>query len=266
MARSMNNSYLSPSRLNMSNELSNNNNDRMQKLAEKLNKVTSVIENEKVTKFEQYEQKILNLYSSVEETKENNNKKFNDVKEQVLIIQKTLDDESQKRDAAHNEFMEFLKKMEEKIFEKFDMEQSCKREIEVKVAGYLEEKFNVVKTELQKESKTRFDSIENLEFYFEKELPKIQEAFKGEQEEREENDNNNLTRLNEEVSRINNLTGVEKKAREETQEGILEMIKIMNDRMKSDLSQERKEREQNEEVLIELLENTCNRLQQATLK
>ena len=52
----------------------------------------------------------MNLYSSIEETKDSNNKKFNDVKEQILIIQKTLDDEGQKREATHNEFMEFLKK------------------------------------------------------------------------------------------------------------------------------------------------------------
>jgi hypothetical protein len=180
----------------------------MQKLSEKLNKVSvkfiskfnqSVIENEKNTKYDQYEHKIMNLYNSIEETKENNNKKFNDVKEQILIIQKTLDDESSKREGAHNEFMEFMKKMEEKIFEKFDYELSCKRDIEIKTAQYLEEKFNIIKSDLQKESKTRYDSIENLEYYFEKELPKIQEAFKAEQTEREDNDNNNLLRLNEEI-------------------------------------------------------------------
>lgn len=64
----------------------------------------------------------MGLYNSIEETKESNNKKFNDVKEQVLIIQKTLDEDSSKREGAHNEFMEFMKKMEEKIFEKFDYE------------------------------------------------------------------------------------------------------------------------------------------------
>jgi hypothetical protein len=97
--------------------------------------------------------------------------------------------------------MEFMKKMEEKVFEKFDYELSCKKQIEVGVAQYLEEKFNVIKNDLQKESKTRYDSIENLELYFEKELPKIQEGFKIEQNEREENDNNNLVRLNEEVQK-----------------------------------------------------------------
>ena len=57
--------------------------------------------------------------------------------------------------------------MEEKIFEKFDFELSSKKETEVKVAQYLEEKFNVIKGELQKESKTRYENIENLEYYFE---------------------------------------------------------------------------------------------------
>jgi hypothetical protein len=74
--------------------------------------------------------------------------------------------------------MEFMKKMEEKIFEKFDFELSCKKEIEVKVAQYLEEKFNVIKSDLQKESKTRYDSIENLEYYFEVKIKKFLTYFK----------------------------------------------------------------------------------------
>lgn len=259
-----NSSYLSKSKLNMSGDGTNN--DRMQKLAEKLGRITTVIENEKSTKFEQYEQKTVNIYNSIEETKENNNTKFNDVKEQILVIQKTLEDDSAKREAAHNEFMDFMKKMEEKIFEKFDMELQAKKEIEVKVAQYLEEKFNVIKNELQNQSKSRYDSIENLENYFEKELPKIQTGFKMEQTEREENDNAAMVRLNDEIQKIDSAIQSEKKNREETQEGILEMIKIMNDRMNNDLANERKEREQNEEVLIDVLENTCNRLQQTTAK
>jgi hypothetical protein len=204
----------------------------------------------------------MNLYSSIEETKDFNNKKFNDTKEQILIIQKTLSDETLKREATHNGFMEFLKKLEEQIFEKFNTELQNKKELETNVSQKLEDKFNQVKVELQRESKTRYDHIENLEYYFERELPKIQEGFKQEQAEREENDNNNHNKLNDEFQKINSLIAAEKKNREETQEGILEMIKIMNERMKNDLDLEKKEREQNEEVLIELLENTCGRLQQ----
>ncbi len=159
------------------------------------------MDNEKSSKYETYEHKILSLYNSIEEIKETNNKKFNDVKEQILLIQKTCDEESQKRESAHSEFMEFMKKMEEKIFEKFDAELNAKREIEMKLSQYLEEKFNSVKADLQRESKTRYDAIENLEFYFEKELPKIQEGFKAEQIEREDGDTSNVIRLNEEVQK-----------------------------------------------------------------
>lgn len=261
MSNKLSNSYMSNNKIS-----DGSSNDRMSRLGDRLQKVGGVIENEKATKFDNYESKIMNLCSAIDETKESNNRKFNDIKEQIITIQKTLDEESGRRESSHNEFMGFLKKMEEKIFEKFDIELLSKRELESRVTKYLEDKFNIVKLELQKESKQRFESIENLEYYFEKELPKIQDGFKQEQIERDENDNSNVLRLNEESQRINSLIISEKKNREETQEGILEMIKIMNDRMKNDLEVEKKEREQNEEVLIDLLEGTCNKLQQTVSK
>ena len=97
--------------------------------------------------------------------------------------------------------MEFLKKMEEKIFEKFDHELQTKKDLEINVSQHLEDRFNNIKFDLQKESKQRYDNIENLEYYFERELPKIQEGFKQEQNERDENDNNNLNKLNEEFQK-----------------------------------------------------------------
>ena len=260
MATNINSSFLSRSRLNATT-IEGTNNDRMQKLAEKLGRITNVIQSEKSSKFDQYEQKSMNLYNSIEETKNNNNNKFNQVKEQILIMQKTLEEDGAKRETAHKEFMEFMKKMEDKIFEKFDSELNAKKNIEQTVTSYLEEKFNIVKNEIQNQSKIRYDSIENLEQYFESELPKMQTHLKMEQNIREENDNNTVERLNEEIQKLGEVINNEKKNREETQEGILEMIKIMNDRMKNDLNNEKKEREQNEEVLIDVLENTCSRLQ-----
>ena len=70
--------------------------------------------------------------------------------------------------------------MEVKIFDKFNTELQNKKDLESNVTSKLEDKFNSIKVELQKESKTRYDHIENLEYYFERELPKIQEAFKTE--------------------------------------------------------------------------------------
>ena len=74
--------------------------------------------------------------------------------------------------------MDFMTKMEEKIFEKFDSELSAKKDIEAKIAQYLEEKFNMMWADLQNQSKIKYDAVENLGKYFEKELPKIQSGFK----------------------------------------------------------------------------------------
>ncbi len=159
------------------------------------------IENEKSSKYDNYEVKIMNLYNSIEEVKENNNKKFNEIKDQILLIQKTTEEETTKRESAHNEFMDYMKRMEEKIFEKFDSELTAKKEFEYTTSNLLEEKINIVKQELQNVSKTRYDLVENLEFYFEKEIPKIQDALKTVQMEREESDNNSLISLRDEIQK-----------------------------------------------------------------
>ena len=121
----MNTSALSKSKLNITAD--GNNNDRMQKLADKLGQITQVIQSEKNNKFDQYEQKSMNIYDNIEQNKDQNNSKFNEVKEQILVIQKTLEDDAVKREQAHNDFMDFMKKMEEKIFDKFDSELNVKK-------------------------------------------------------------------------------------------------------------------------------------------
>ena len=204
----MNSSYVSKSKLNISSE--GNNNERMVKLADKLSQITNQIQNEKSSKFDQYEQKSMNLYNIIESNKEQNNTKFNEIKEQILVIQKTLEDDASKREQAHNDFMDFMQKMEDKIFEKFDSELSAKKEIEVKVAQYLEEKFNNIGLELQNQSKIRYDAVENLENYFEKELPKIQSGFKIEQNEREDGDNNILIKLSDYFTKYPTYNGTPK--------------------------------------------------------
>ena len=209
MAFNINSSFASRSRIN--DNIEGTNNDRMQKLAEKLGRISNIIYNEKSSKFDQYEQKSMNLYNSIEETKNNNNNKFNQVKEQIVLIQKTLEEDSMKRESAHKEFIDFMKKMEEKIFEKFDSELNAKKNIEKNVTSYLEEKFNIVKNEIQNQSKIRYDSIENLEQYFESELPKMQTGLKMEQNVREENDNNTVVRLNDEIQKLGEVINNEKK-------------------------------------------------------
>lgn len=58
---------------------------------------------------------------------------------------------------------------------------------------------------------------------------------------------------------------IEKKSREETEESILELLRDMVGRIKNELESEKKERESSEETLLSLLEETCTKLNTATL-
>ncbi len=60
----MNSSYVSKFKLNINSE--GNNNERMVKLADKLSQITYQIQNEKSSKPNQYYQKSMNLYNTIE--------------------------------------------------------------------------------------------------------------------------------------------------------------------------------------------------------
>jgi hypothetical protein len=65
----------------------------------------------------------------------------------------------------------------------------------------IEDKFNALKTEVSKESRNRYESIENLKSYLENDIPKLNETIKSEQEKREENDDEILNKTKEEFGR-----------------------------------------------------------------
>jgi hypothetical protein len=58
-----------------------------------------------------------------------------------------------------------------------------------------------LKSEVSKESRHRFESIENLKSYLENDIPKLNETIKLEQEKREEGDDLILNKTNDEFNK-----------------------------------------------------------------
>jgi len=219
---------------------------------------------EKTSKIEFLHQRVNDVQERLTEVSDQTGKKFSVVKENIAKIQKQIEDEKQKTESLLESKNHYIKVLENKIFERFDQEAQIRKEIEKKLFALIEDKFNSLKIEISKESRNRFESIENLKNYLENDVPKLQGLLKFEQSEREENDNGILKKTNEEVQTVQNQIQTEKKTREETEEAILEMLRIMITRMKSDIENERKERETTEETLLSLLEDTCNKLNAAS--
>ena len=61
----------------------------------------------------------------------------------------------------------FIKNLETKINDRFTQESEIRKEIERRLSGLIDDKFNALKIEISKESRNRFESIENLKTYLE---------------------------------------------------------------------------------------------------
>jgi hypothetical protein len=60
-----------------------------------------------------------------------------------------------------------MKILETKIFDRFQQESELRKEIERKFSMLIDDKYNSLKMEISKESRNRYESIENLKNYLE---------------------------------------------------------------------------------------------------
>ena len=195
---------------------------------------------------------------------EQTKKKFQIIKENILKIKSQIEEERSKSENYTMEKNNYIKSLEEKITDRFTEEQEIRQEIERKFCSLIDEKFIALRIEISKESRNRYQCIENLKTYLENDFPKLQGLVKLELEDRENNDISLNKKILEEVNRLQSLTNDNKKTREETEEAILEMLRVMITKMKGDLEQERKDRELTEETFLSILEETCNKLNQGS--
>merc|ERR550514_1505080 len=123
-----------------------------------------------------------------------------------------------------------------------------------------EDKCNLLKEDIAKESTVRLDNEDNLRRYLEVDIPKLYAALKEEVVNRETMEQRMMARAMEEVAHLQQAILAEKKAREDTEEAMLRMMEDVVAKMQGEIAQEKRERETTEETLFELLNETCNKL------
>jgi len=72
--------------------------------------------------------------------------------------------------------------------ERFEQENAARRDVEKRLLGIAEERFAALKSDVGKESRNRYESVEHLKSCLENDFPKLQEVIKSEGLEREDND------------------------------------------------------------------------------
>ena len=209
-------------------------------------------------------EKINSTDERLNDINEQTKKKFQIIKENISQIRKKIEEERANSDNYTQIKNNCIKSLEDKLTDRFNEEQEIRQEIEKKFNSLIDEKFIALKIEISKESRNRYQCIENLKTYLENDFPKLQGMVKIEQGDRENNDISLNKKIIEEVTRLQNDVSENKKTREETEEAILEMLRVMITKMKGDIEKERKDRELTEETFLSILEETCNKLNQAS--
>jgi hypothetical protein len=133
-----------------------------------------------------------------------------------------------------------IKAIEDLIVQKVNQEIQVRKESEARMHALIEERFNSLKAEVCRESRIRYESVEQLKVCLQNDFPKLQDMIKQEQEQRQTSDQAVREKVDETlVNQVERAIETEKRQREETEEAILEMLKEMVGKIKQEIDQER---------------------------
>jgi hypothetical protein len=148
------------------------------------------IESDKYNKFEDIEVRINKMDEKNSETNEMTFKTFSILKEQMMKIIQSIEEDKQNYESSFESRTQAISMLEFKLLEKFDQESSERKDMEKRLLNQIDDKYGILRNELNKEIKNRNESIDNFTFYLESEVPKIIEQMKNEQIDREDSDSN----------------------------------------------------------------------------
>ena len=115
-------------------------------------------------------------------------------------ITKQLEEENQKSEILLENKNHYIKLLEQKIFERFNQESQIREEIGKKLFTVIDDKFNSLKVEISKESRNRYESIENLKGFLENDIQR-EIVMSGICKRREEGDDILLKKLSEDLNK-----------------------------------------------------------------
>jgi hypothetical protein len=153
-----------------------------------------------------------------------------------------LEEQNNQIENSYSDKMLYLKKLEEKVVDRFEQERLLRNEFEKKAYIMIDEKADFLKSELKKEMKNRFESLDNFNKIIESDIPKIIGIFKEEEKEMFKNDTDLTEKIIIESQNLRELVVEEKKCREETEEALLEMLKQMISTIKNQIENEKRNR------------------------
>ena len=191
------------------------------------------------------------------------NNKFKLIKENIKALSNYFEEEKLKEEHRLEKKMNYIKIFENKINERFEEERAKREDMEFRIFGLINNKFNILFNEVNNESRNRNSCVENLKLYLDaqnKDNPDLKQALNKEKNSRIDNDNEVNEKISQELNNMENIIQDEKNVREQSEQAMLETWKTMINKTKSDLKKEKKNRKNAEDNILSLIEDTINKI------
>ena len=108
----------------------------------------------------------------------------------------------QEREYEESAFTSELSSLEARIAQNFADERQADLEMEKRLSNLMNDRFAQLRSQVAEESKTRYDTLENLKSCLENDFPKLNDEIKLEVMQREQGDLQVQTRITEEQDRV----------------------------------------------------------------
>lgn len=132
-----------------------------------ISKIKVNIESDKFTKYEEIEVRLNNLDEKNTDSNELNFKTFSAMKEQISKIIQSIEEDKQKYESTYESRTQHITLLEFKLMEKFDAETQERKDMERRLVSLIDDRFSILRNELNKEGRNRNESVENFTFYLE---------------------------------------------------------------------------------------------------
>jgi len=191
-------------------------------------------------------------------------KKFNVVKDQLVVFRDELGAETLKRQELGRTKTNEISSFEKELQTALKAEQAQLRNAEQRVLSIFESKRTAIRDEMLRTTRSAGDNAGNLRRYLEEDVPKLYEMLKEETRSRDAMEKQMMGTAMEEVTELQQIIAAEKKKREDTEEVMLRMMEDAVSKMQGEIAAERRERKSTEQMLTALLQETCSKLRVAS--
>ena len=182
------------------------------------------------------------------------NKKFSEIKSNLLTLNALLDDLKQKDQLRMEQKASVLFSFEKRAEMQLDKEIESRKILENKMTTLIEDKYNELRLMISQEGKNRFEEMERIKSVMERDMPSFLATPKYEGDARRKGDDAVRNELNKGINGLKDKILHEKKIRESNEEAFLDSLKISMNKFKSDVNGERNERKNNLDKMISLLQ------------